>query len=889
MFMREIKLPKVALQKTVLFLILISGIIYIQYTWVKFKNSQTNEALQIARSIEATFPKEELKELEAKPTDIDKPQYQVVKKTLKSIIHVNPKARFAYIFTKRNGKIYFFADSEPAESKDCSPPGQEYTEADEASYNAFNTGKEIISPPYTDRWGTWVSALIPIKDETTGKIIAVYGMDFDAKSWINSLLVEVIKSSVLIVLLLLAILFLFRIKDKNKILKQDIYKQKHAEQALVESEYRLRTIIEAEPECIKIVDAEGRLILMNPAGLSIIGADSMEQVTGQEVFKLISPEHRKAFIRMHKRVIAGESVQLEFKLEGLKGGHHWLETNAVPMEYHGNIVHLAHTRNITERKRAEELLKNSELFLKETQTIARLGTYVLSLENGTWSSSNILDVILGINADYDKSTLNWTSIVHPEWRQKILNYFRNEVLVRKCKFDKEYKIIRKHDNEERWVHGLGEVFFNEENQPIKMIGTIQDITERKHIEEELIIAKEKAEESDRLKSAFLTNMSHEIRTPMNGILGFAELLKEPNLTGEEQQECINIIEKSGARMLNIINDIIDISKIESGLMKVSLSETNINEQIEYIYTFFKPEFDGADKQLSFKNTLPSESVLIKTDREKIYAILTNLVKNAIKFTPKGSIEVGYNLKPAEPKTEHMSGTLDQSFELEFFVKDTGNGIRQEQLEIIFERFRQGSETLTKNYEGAGLGLSISKAFVEMLGGKIWVESELGKGSIFYFTIPYNGGQEVMDGIKIDYLVDAKEKQSQKLKILIAEDDEVSAKFLEKKLEFFCKEILKVGNGVEVVEACRNNPDIDLVLMDIQMPEMDGYETTRQIRQFNKKVIIIAQTAYALMGDREKAIDAGCNDYISKPVKKDQLMALLQKYFKKMKNIDPNYN
>jgi CheY-like chemotaxis protein len=237
----------------------------------------------------------------------------------------------------------------------------------------------------------------------------------------------------------------------------------------------------------------------------------------------------------------------------------------------------------------------------------------------------------------------------------------------------------------------------------------------------------------------------------------------------------------------------------------------------------------------------------------------------------------------------MSSELDQLFELEFFVKDTGNGIRQEQLEIIFERFRQGSETLTKNYEGAGLGLSISKAFVEMLGGKIWVESELGKGSVFYFTIPYNGGQEVKDGIKIDYLVDAKEKQSQKLKILIAEDDKVSAKLLEKTLALFGKEILKARNGVEAVEACRNNPDIDLVLMDIQMPEMDGYETTRQIRQFNKNVIIIAQTAYALMGDREKAIEAGCNDYISKPVEKEQLMALLQQYFKKKKNIDPNYN
>jgi CheY-like chemotaxis protein len=375
-------------------------------------------------------------------------------------------------------------------------------------------------------------------------------------------------------------------------------------------------------------------------------------------------------------------------------------------------------------------------------------------------------------------------------------------------------------------------------------------------------------------------MSHEIRTPMNGILGFAELLKEPNLTGEEQQEYIGIIEKSGTRMLNIINDIIDISKIESGLMKILISETNINEQIEYIHTFFKPEIDAKNMQLYFKNNLSSKKAVIKTDREKIYAILTNLVKNAIKFTHSGCIEFGYNLKPAKPKTAGTSGYLFEPYELEFFVKDTGTGIRQEQLEIVFERFRQGSESLTRSYEGAGLGLSISKTFVEMLGGKIWVESELGKGSIFYFTIPYNGEQDAKEVILIADLNDDKEKQIESLKILIAEDDEISARLLTKTIKIFSKEILKAKTGIEAVKACRNNPDIDLILMDIQMPEMDGYETTRQIRQFNKDVIIIAQTAYALTGDREKAIAAGCNDYISKPVKKEELIAVMHKYFRK---------
>jgi PAS domain S-box-containing protein len=1001
--MKKIKLKNVPLQKIVLFLILILSVIYFHYTWKQFKNDQADEVLQIARSIEIMLPKENLKTLKGKPSDIDTPQYKVIKNTLKAIISVNTKARFAYIYTKQNGKIYFIADSEPAESKNYSPPGQEYTEADLAYSLPFDNGKEFVTGSLTDRWGTWISVLIPIKDEVTGKTIAVFAMDFNAKAWDTILLFKIIESGALIVSLLLAFLFLFIINAKNEMLKsdntkhrltenelresekkyrtifeniqdvfyqtdlagivleispsiqyfsefvkdeiigtpvhnlyynpddriillnvimkngelrdyelklktktgtikhvsinarlvfdangnpnhidgaiRDITERKHAKKKLIESEYHLRTIIEAEPECIKIVDAEGRLLLMNPAGLAIIEADSMEQVAGQEVFGLITAEYRSAFIKMHKRVIAGESVQMEFELMGLKGACHWLETNAVPLQYHGKMVHLAHTRNITERKQAEEKLKNSEMFLKETQTIARLGTYIINIENGTWTSSDILDAILGINATYDKTLQDWNSIVHPEWLQIILDYFRNEVIAHQCKFDKEYKIIRKNDKQERWVHALGEVLYNEKNQPIKMIGTIQDITERKRIEEELIIAKEKAEESDRLKSAFLSNMSHEIRTPMNGILGFAELLKEPSLTGEEQQEYIGIIERSGTRMLNIINDIIDISKIESGSMKILISETNINQQIEYIYTFFKPEIDAKNMQLSFKNTLPSKEALIKTDREKIYAILTNLVKNAIKFTHSGSIEFGYNLKPAKPGAAGMSGYLFEPFELEFFVKDTGTGIRQEQLEIVFERFRQGSESLTRNYEGAGLGLSISKAFVEMLGGKIWVESEIGKGSIFYFTIPYNCEQEVKEVVKITDLVCDEEKQIKSLKILIAEDDEISGKLLIQTIKKFGKEILKAKTGIGAVEICHNNPDIDLVLMDIQMPVMDGYEATKKIRKFNKDVIIIAQTAYALTGDKEKAITAGCNDYISKPVKKDELMAMLYKYFK----------
>ena len=385
------------------------------------------------------------------------------------------------------------------------------------------------------------------------------------------------------------------------------------------------------------------------------------------------------------------------------------------------------------------------------------------------------------------------------------------------------------------------------------------------IKREFLRQKEKAIHSDKLKSAFLANMSHEIRTPMNGILGFSNLLKEPNLSDNQQQQYIEIIEKSGHRMLNIINDIVDISKIEAGLMTVDIKESNINEQIEYIYKFFEPEVEAKGMKLIFKNSLPSKDSIITTDREKVFAIFTNLIKNAIKYSNKGEIKFGYNIK----------GNY-----VEFYVKDSGIGIAKDRQQAIFERFIQADNEDKQVRQGTGLGLAITKSYVEMLGGKIWVESEPGVGSTFYFTLPYNPVSKEKKVNQTNLRFDVKELNTLYLKILIVEDDEASEALISITVKDFCKSLLKAKTGTEAVEICRNNPDIDLILMDIQLPKMNGYEATRQIRQFNKEVIIIAQTAYGLSGDREKAIEAGCNDYISKPIVKDKLLQLILVHGKK---------
>lgn len=388
--------------------------------------------------------------------------------------------------------------------------------------------------------------------------------------------------------------------------------------------------------------------------------------------------------------------------------------------------------------------------------------------------------------------------------------------------------------------------------------------EMKQTNEKLREAKERAEESDRLKSMFLANMSHEIRTPMNGILGFADLLKDPKLTIVEQLKFVDIIENSGRRMLNTINDLISISKIEAGQMEVDFAPTDINKQLDELFYFFKPELEHDGLTLSLEKGLPDEKAIIQTDSDKFYAIFTNLLNNAKKFTPEGSITFGY--------------VHDWDY-LTFYVEDTGVGIPDERQEAIFDRFVQANLDITKPDEGSGLGLSITKAYVELLDGTIWVESAPGEGAHFFFTLPYDTG-----GKKAQTKTAEKEAQTEDNSwladqtILIVEDEEMSDLYLTELLKNYCKKLLHAPTGRQAMQLLKDNPKIDLILMDIKLPEMDGLEVTREIRKTNQTIRIIAQTAYALEGDRQRALDAGCNDYVSKPIKKKVLFNTMKTLF-----------
>ncbi len=638
----------------------------------------------------------------------------------------------------------------------------------------------------------------------------------------------------------------------------DITNRKQAEDKIVNLYAWQKAIFEGSRDAIFISDSDSKFIMVNQAAVELTGY-SEQELLQMKIPDLHETQDLHAYLEFHKEIMSGNDIVTESIIRKKNEEKVISEFNNKRISIDG--VYYMHTsaRDISERKIAEIKLLKNQYYLSTSQEMGKIGTWELDIRKNklVWTDENyhIFGIPIGTEMNYDL----FINCIHPDDKKDVEKNWASRD--KNKSLDIEHRIIV--NGKVKWIVEKARIEFDAEGNPIKVIGFSQDITERKLAEMELVKAKEKAEESDRLKSAFLANMSHEIRTPMNGILGFADLLKEPLLSGEEQQKYIGVIEKSGERMLNIINDIINISKVESGQMEILNSWANINEQIEYIYSFFKPEVEKKGIKLLLKTTLPSQEAIIQTDREKNYAILTNLVKNAIKFTSNGTIEIGY-----ERKDNY----------LEFFVKDTGTGIKKEQLDIVFERFIQGSESHARNYEGAGLGLAISKAYVEMMGGKIWVESEEGKGSKFNYTLPYIAKLEkkpIAENVCSNH---PDEKLKIGAKILIAEDDNASEILIRKALGVISKEFLIAKTGSEAVEICRNNPDIDLIFMDIKMPKLSGYDAAKQIRQFNNEVIIIAQTAYGSAGSREKAIEAGCNDYISKPIKKPVLIELLNKHY-----------
>jgi len=399
-----------------------------------------------------------------------------------------------------------------------------------------------------------------------------------------------------------------------------------------------------------------------------------------------------------------------------------------------------------------------------------------------------------------------------------------------------------------------------------IMGIFKDVSELMRIENELKEARDRAEESDRLKTSFLANMSHEIRTPMNGIIGFANLLRDAELNDEEKDLYLKHIDHSSKQLLNIIDDIIDISKIESGQLKISNKPVHINEILEEIYSQFFHRIRGnapGEKRVDFKLEKGNDSndFTIVCDDFRLSQILNNLIANALKFTEEGQISFGY--------------TLGNQRYVEFFVRDSGIGIPNNKIRMIFDRFGQVDQKQTRQHSGTGLGLPISKSLVNLMGGEMWVESDLGKGTTFFFTLPLVIEKPVQEK---RILISNKTYNWSNKKILVAEDEELNWFFVHEMLRQTGATIHRARDGREVVVLTRElSPDA--ILMDIKMPEMNGIEATRKIRGFNDTIPIIAQTANVMTEEKEESLLAGCNHFVTKPLDRTTIMELIDSFFR----------
>lgn len=462
----------------------------------------------------------------------------------------------------------------------------------------------------------------------------------------------------------------------------------------------------------------------------------------------------------------------------------------------------------------------------------------------------------------DEFNTDWKDKIHPEDFDLFEKTF-NDSFAKREPYKLRYR-LKNGTNDYRWMDEVAMPFFDENSKFIGYIGACFDIHYTIESKQELMKAKEKAEESDRLKSAFLANMSHEIRTPLNAILGFTDILAKKELEKSKQDKFLKLIHSRGKDLLEIINDIIDISKIEAGQVALKEDEYSLNIIVKELYAFYNSDIKNKEKDILLKYSmqLPGEDSFVLIDRAKITAVLTNLLANAIKFTAKGSIHFGYYIKDEE---------------IIFYVKDTGIGIPPEFMKNIFKRFSQVDNSETRSFGGTGLGLAISKGLVEIMSGEIGVNSESGEGACFWFKIPYNYVENKKRKILYqDKVKDLTDFNWNGKSILVVEDDDSSFYLIDNIVSEFGAKVTRAINGNEAVTLAGKS-NFNLILMDIELPESNGYEATKTIRQINYAIPIIAQTAFAFENDRIKCFKAGCNDYITKPIDSIKLLNKIDLY------------
>lgn len=706
------------------------------------------------------------------------------------------------------------------------------------------------------------------------------------------------------------------VKNQTKDLQKELAERKAAQVALLDSEEMYRLVVENANEII-VIAQDGFLKFFNHKTIDVTGY-SREELVLKPFIEIIHPDDKEKVAKNYMRRIKGDDIPeiYDFRIIDKKGRTKWLEINAVKITWMGKPATLNFLNDITERKDAEKELYSRDRLLGGVA----LATNILLTETDIDSAINQTLEILGASADVDRvyvfenrdserdgliadQRYEWSrDICKPlgdrqnstifayypsmsRWHEKLSTGYPIRGLVRD--FPESERIALEPCIISILIIPIsvagkfwGFIGFDDRQTDRNWTGSNVSVLQtaaasiggaiaRRQAEDSLRKAKEAAESAAKAKSEFLANMSHEIRTPLNAVIGLTGLLLRTDLS-REQFDYVETIRSSGDSLLSLISDILDFSKIDSGKMALESQPFDLRECIEDSLNLVATKASEKGLNLSYfiDNNTPK---IIIGDPTRLRQILVNLLSNAVKFTDRGEIAItvsGRRLDERDHESDH---------EIHFAIKDTGIGIPKDRLSQLFQSFSQVDASTTRKYGGTGLGLAISKHLVEMMGGKIWAESELGNGSTFHFTIiaadtimKSVGSHVVTNRIQIDPNLG----QLNPLRILLAEDNAVNQKVARQMLRKIGYEADVAASGVEVLQALERQP-YDVILMDIQMPEMDGIEAAKRIRErWHNGPKIIAITAYALEGDMDRCLSAGMDDYISKPIKLEELQSKL---------------
>jgi len=631
------------------------------------------------------------------------------------------------------------------------------------------------------------------------------------------------------------------------LVKRHIQKLDRAELQRIEGENRYKALFQENLSVMLIIDPEdGRIVDANQAACDYHGWTHSE-LCSKKVFE-INPLPAENILKTMRNARLKNQNHLLFQHRLANGELRDVEVFSGPITFGNTVLLYAIIHDITDKIKAEEQIRLLSLAIQQSTSMVLIANSEAKIEYVNPAFCHMTgysqEEVLG------QTTQILYSGEHPaEFYDQI-----RKTIMGGSHWLGEFR-DRKKNGEAYWVNASVSPLMNEVGEITHLVLITDDITAKRKMVEELIEAKEKAEASNKLKTAFMNNISHEIRTPLNAIQGFAPMVIDPLLSLKEKQELIKILNVSSHRLIQTITDYMDISLITSGTIEVAKIDFQLDGLLKKLYEQFQSRC--AEKKISLIFDVPAyiHTSVVHADEGMLLKILGHLLDNAIKFTNRGAVTFG------------VSNTKEV---ITFFVSDTGVGINKEACATVFNHFVQEDNSNTRAYEGSGLGLSIVKGLVTLLGGDVEVVSEKGRGSTFSFTVP--GELKSYKPITIPVPFAGDEKNVRPL-ILIAEDEDSNYRLMEILLKS-TYEIVRAENGLEAVELCHSKPGIRLVLMDIKMPVMNGYEATQQIRQFNRDICIIAQTAYGLIGDREKAMEAGCNDYIIKPIAKDKLLAML---------------